>query len=80
MARWKAYGRAGGLKDWKFARDDVGGPRFGGQQRKHWPLVPNIVRISCGDRETEDEIRDEFAVRAPALSRFETLPTSDWDL
>jgi hypothetical protein len=67
-------------EDWNFARDDVGGPWFRGQQRKHWPLVPNIVRIGCDDRETEDEIREEFAVRAPALSRFEALPTSDWDL
>jgi FRG domain len=66
--------------DWDFARDDVGGPWFRGQQRKHWPLVPNIVRIGCSDRKTEDEIREEFAVRAPALSRFETLPTNDWDL
>jgi hypothetical protein len=67
-------------EEWNFARDDVGGPWFRGQQRKHWPLVPNIVRIGCSDRDTEDEIREEFAVRAPALSRFETLPTSDWDL
>ncbi len=66
--------------EWNFARDDVGGPWFRGQQRKHWPLVPNIVRIGCGNRETEDEIREEFAIRAPALSRFETLPTNDWDL
>ena len=62
--------------EWNFARDDVGGPWFRGQQRKHWPLVPNIVRIGCGKRETEDEIREEFAIRAPALSRFETLPTN----
>ena len=67
-------------KDWNFGREDIGGPWFRGQQRKHWPLVPNIVRIGCRDRETEDEIREEFAVRAPALSRFEILPTSDWDL
>lgn len=66
--------------DWSFERDDVGGPWFRGQQRKHWPLVPSIVRIGCGDRENEDEIREEFAIRAPALSRFETLPTSEWDL
>jgi hypothetical protein len=40
-------------ENWNFARDDVGGPWFRGQQRKHWPLVPNIVRIGCGDRQTE---------------------------
>jgi hypothetical protein len=65
---------------WKFDRDDVGGPWYRGQQRKHWSLVPNIFRIGCSDRETEDEIREEFATRAPALSRYENLPTSDWDL
>ncbi|MGO9777922.1 MAG: FRG domain-containing protein [Terracidiphilus sp.] len=67
-------------KAWDFDRDDVSKPWFRGQQRKHWGLVPNIVRLGCFDRESEDEIREEFAVRAPALSRFETLPTNDWDL
>jgi hypothetical protein len=65
--------------DWDFDQDAIGGPWFRGQQRKHWRLIPNVVRIKCFDRETEDEIREEFAVRAPALSRFEPLPTNDWD-
>jgi len=65
---------------WKFSPDDVCKPWFRGQQRKHWELVPSIVRIGAFDRETEDNIREEFATRAPALSRFEPLPTNDWDL
>jgi hypothetical protein len=43
-------------------------------------LAPSLVRIGCSSRETEDEIREEFAIRAPALSRFEPMPTDDWDL
>jgi hypothetical protein len=65
---------------WGFAKDDVGGPWYRGQQRKHWRLVPNVVRLGCFDQDSEDEIREEFAIRAPALSRFENLPTADWDL
>jgi hypothetical protein len=64
---------------WNFDRDAIGGPWFRGQQRKHWALIPKTVRIGCSDLETEDEIREEFATRAPALSRYETLPTNDWD-
>jgi hypothetical protein len=64
---------------WKFDPDDTARPWFRGQQRKHWKLVPNIVRLGCFTREAEDNIREEFAVRAPALSRFETLPENDWD-
>jgi hypothetical protein len=67
-------------ENWGFAKDDVGGPWYRGQQRKHWRLVPNLVRLGCFDRFSEDEIREEFAIRAPALSRFESLPTGDWDL
>ena len=67
-------------RDWKFKKDDPGGPWYRGQQRKHWHLVPNIARIGCFDRETEDKIREEFATQAPALSGSETLPTNEWDL
>jgi hypothetical protein len=65
---------------WKFEPEDVCKPWFRGQQRKHWELVPSIFRIGEFDRETEDNIREEFATRAPALSRFESLPTNDWDM
>jgi hypothetical protein len=67
---------------WNFAPNDVCKPWFRGQQRKHWDLIPTLVRIGGLrlDRKTEDNIREEFATRAPALSRFEPLPTNDWDL
>lgn len=68
------------LKEWKFDSDDVGKAWYRGQQRKHWPLVPKIVRIGCARRETEDEIREEFALRAPALTHSDPLPTNEWDL
>ena len=55
---------------WKFKKVDVGLPWYRGQQRKHWKLFPNIVRQRCSDRETEDEIREEFVLRAPALSQI----------
>lgn len=64
---------------WDFDKDDVSSPWYRGHQRKHWRLVPSIFRIGHFDRETEDEIREEFTVRAPALSRHDTLPTNDWD-
>lgn len=67
-------------KYWDFDPCDVCKLWFRGQQRKHWELVPSLVRIGGLDRETEDDIREEFATRAPALSRFEPLPTNDWDL
>jgi len=65
---------------WNFTNDDVGRAWYRGQQRRHWRLVPNIVRQRCFDRETEDEIREEFAVRAPGVSGPEPLPTNSWDL
>jgi hypothetical protein len=65
---------------WKFDEDDVGGPWFRGQQRRRWALLPSIIRVGCFNRDTEDEIREEFAGRVPALSYNEPLPVNDWDL
>lgn len=67
-------------RKWNFDNDDVCKPWYRGQQRKHWPLVPNIVRIGCFDQTAEDNIREEFATRAPALSHSDPLPTNEWDL
>jgi hypothetical protein len=67
-------------RGWKFERDDVGGPWYRGHTRKHWRLVPTVVRLGSLDLDTEDEIREEFVIRAPALSRFEPLPENEWDL
>jgi FRG domain len=66
-------------EEWDFDKDEVPRPWYRGHQRKHWKLVPGIFRLGHFDRETEDEIREEFAVRAPALSQHEALPTSVWD-
>jgi len=65
---------------WDFEEHDACRPWFRGQQRKHWNLIPSIFRLDCFDRESEDNIREEFATRAPALSRFEPVPSNDWDL
>ena len=61
---------------WNFTNDDVGRAWYRGQQRRHWRLVPNIVRQRCFDRETEDEIREEFAVRAPGVPASECAARS----
>jgi hypothetical protein len=67
-------------KGWKFKKSDIGRPWYRGQQRRHWKLLPNVVRDGCSDRNTQDEIREEFAIRAPGVSGSEPLPTNNWDL
>ena len=72
---------------WGFEVDGPTSPWFRGQQRKHWELLPSILRDSFSvkrakttfDLETESEIREEFVVRAPALSSGEEVPTNEWD-
>lgn len=73
---------AGIRSDW-FPDDDPWGPLFRGQQRASWGLSPKLYR-DYGDYkdlkrdQIEDEIREEFAVRAPILS--EGRPASDpWE-
>lgn len=63
---------------WDFQDEDGGGPWFRGQQRKHWKLLPSIVREHKFDRNEEDEIREEYVLRAPALSSGEVV-ANDWD-
>ncbi len=65
--------------EWGFRPDDLGQPWFRGQQRKHWKLLPSIIRHGCFDRGSEDEIREEFVLRAPALAGQQPMPTNDWD-
>ena len=53
---------------WGFDKDDVGGPWYRGQQRKHWSLVPNVVRLGCfGEARAMKATRleREFTIRAP---------------
>ena len=59
-------------------------PWFRGQ-RADWQLVPKLYRDDLyGDASRlkkyciEDEIREEFVVRAPALSGGMSLPSDDW--
>lgn len=74
---------------WKF--QDPTGPWYRGQQRSHWQLLPTIMRRGefnrsiTGNRlrfdlHTESEIREEFVVRAPALSGPEIIPENEWNL
>jgi hypothetical protein len=35
-------------------------PWFRGQERSDWPLVPKFYRSNPTDRNTEEEIREEF--------------------
>jgi hypothetical protein len=67
-----------------FDDKDPWGPWFRGHQRAHWPLAPRLYREYGGyaaiktDR-IEDEIREEFIVRAPILSESMPVNRSDWD-
>jgi hypothetical protein len=63
-------------KQWELDKRPIG-PWYRGQQRKRWSLVPNIVRIGAHDRDTEDQIREKFVVRAPALNLAGPLPDDD---
>jgi len=62
-----------------FKRDDRFGPWFRGQERAQWSLCPKLYRDYGGYKrvkdEIEDEIREEFIVRAPILC--ESLPAGD---
>lgn len=56
------------------------GPWFRGQRDAGWDLVPSMYRGDSpkrGIRTLEDEIRQEFEVRAPSLS--EERPRNLWD-
>ncbi len=67
-----------------FAKDDPWGPWFRGQQRHYWSLLPKLYRDYGGyanvkrDR-IEDEIREEFIVRAPILSDTKPAGNDDWE-
>ena len=74
---------------WGFDDGDPTSPWYRGQQRQHWRLLPSLVRDGMFNRsssrrkfdlETESEIREEFVVRAPALSGSENIPETQWNL
>jgi hypothetical protein len=63
---------------------DPWGPWFRGQQRASWPLLPNLFREYGGylrikRNHIEDEIREEFAARAPVLSETRLTGSNPWD-
>jgi hypothetical protein len=65
-------------KAW-FAKEKTWGPWFRGQT-SDWPLRPSLYRYSPRIRQIriiEDEIRQEFAVRAPSLGT--ERPDDPWD-
>jgi FRG domain len=69
---------------WDFPYDDPSGPWFRGQTRSYWTLRPRLYRdyqdrsnLSIG--EIENEIREEFVVRAPILSDTKPAGENDWE-
>ena len=70
--------------DLGFEKDDPWGPWFRGQQRHYWPLLPKLCRDYGGyagvkKDHIEDEIREEFIVRAPVLSDVKPEGKDDWE-
>ncbi|HUA67575.1 MAG TPA: FRG domain-containing protein [Candidatus Saccharimonadales bacterium] len=68
---------------WSKEKDDPWMPWFRGHNRADWKLQPRLYRdYDLKRREKshiEDEIREEFVVRAPALSHIKPADQSDWD-
>ena len=66
-----------------FGKTEKYGPWFRGQENADWALLPKsyrdgYFRPDIAERETmEDETREEFMVRAPALS--DSTPGDPWD-
>jgi hypothetical protein len=59
-------------------------PWFRGQQRAYWALCPGLYREYGGrarvkNRKIEDELREEFILRAPVLSDFRLAIDDDWE-
>ena len=67
-----------------FGKDEPWGPWFRGHQRHYWPLLPKLYRYFGDFKEIrreriEDEIREEFIVRAPVLSEAKPAGNDDWE-
>lgn len=66
-------------KEW-FTKEKTWGPWFRGQTNSNWSLRPSIYRYpprARSIRMIEDEIRQEFIVRAPSLSS--ERPQNSWE-
>jgi hypothetical protein len=69
------------LKHEWFAHEPTWGPWFRGHSDVAWKLTPKLYRVKPpkrGIRIIEDEIRQEFIMRAPALSETGALTSWDW--
>jgi hypothetical protein len=68
---------------WSKDKDDPWMPWFRGHQRADWKLQPRLYRDYDSKRRKklrlEDEIREEFVVRAPALCHIRPADQPDWD-
>jgi FRG domain len=68
---------------WAKDKDDPWMPWFRGHQRADWKLCPKLYRDYEPKRREklriEDEMREEFVVRAPALSHIRPADQPDWD-
>jgi FRG domain len=53
-------------------------PWFRGQRRNAWKLRPSIFRAGSFSKDDEDEMREEFVLRSPALTHDEVIPQDDW--
>lgn len=59
-------------------------PWYRGQTRAEWGLQPSLYRTGTSydeirKNEIEDEIREEFIVRAPVFSEFKPAGDNDWE-
>jgi hypothetical protein len=68
----------------EFGDDDPFGPWFRGQQREYWALSPTLFREYGGqarirEDNIEDELREEFIVRAPIFSESTEAVRDDWE-
>ena len=71
-------------RNWDFPYEDPFGPWFRGQQRSYWSPTPGLYRHyidhpELTPTEIEDEIREEFMVRAPILSDTKPAGNDDWE-
>jgi hypothetical protein len=68
---------------WSKDKDDPWMPWFRGHQRADWKLRPKLYRDYEPKRREklriEDEMREEFVIRAPALSHIRPSDQPDWD-
>jgi hypothetical protein len=71
------------LRDEWFPNEQTWGPWFRGQTNAAWSLVPGLYRkwqrpglLKRGSRNLEDELRQEFMVRAPSFTALR--PQTSW--